>query len=171
MRRIARIAGAVLLACAAVAVTATPASAAGSVNLKVSAEGRAPIVGGEPGAEGRTIGYWGKLSTLSGAPAARYRATCSWLAAHDGWNHDPNKRDNRILCTIVLSFRATGGAAAVGTTVVAQGLMLRPEGKKGLFTRAWERRLPITGATGDYHRAEGEIYAKPNDEIRVEIYA
>src|SRR5829696_115462 len=153
MRPITRVAGAVLLGCAALGVTASPAAAEG-VTLTVQSERRAPIVGGEPGMEGRTIGYWGTFTFPDESPQGdgrgSYRATCSWLASHDGWSEsNPNKRDNRILCTIVLSFRATGGAVdPLGTTLVAQGLMLRPREKHGLFTRPSARRLPITGATG-----------------------
>ena len=61
MRRITRVGGAVLFVSAVIAVSASPAAAVTGIDLTVKSEDRAPIVSGDPGAEGRTIGYWGKF--------------------------------------------------------------------------------------------------------------
>ena len=173
MRRITRVGGAVLFVSAVIAVSASPAAAVTGIDLTVKSEDRAPIVSGDPGAEGRTIGYWGKfVFTLDPQRTGSYRATCSWLAPQEGWTGNSSKRDNRIFCTIVLSFRAIGAAAdPLGTTMVAQGLMLRPKHKDGLFTRPSQRRLPITGATGSYGSTTGVIYAKAVRMIRIDLDA
>jgi hypothetical protein len=172
MRWITRGAGVVLLVSAAAAAAAPPAAGAeGDVTLNVNSERRVPIVGGEPGVEGRTVGYWGKFTfALDTMRTGSYRATCSWLAPQEGWTGNTAKRDNRILCTLVLSFRAIGGAAdPLGTTLIAQGLMLRPKHKEGLFTRASDRRLPITGASGLYKGKQGVVFAQSIETIRIEF--
>jgi hypothetical protein len=165
MRRIERVVGALLLASVAAAASAPGAFAADLSDFEITitpeTEGRAVMVGGPHGHAGRTVGYWGQFS---GDRSGSYRATCVWLA-------DPNAvpRDSRVMCTIVLSFRAGPGGAGTpnGGTLVAQGLMLRPEGKRNLFTRGSRRptpstplprrTLPITGASGYFRGQQGVI--------------
>ena len=165
MRRIERAVCALLLASTAAAATAPGASAADmsdfAITITPHTEGRAVMVGGPHGHAGRTVGYWGQFS---GNRSGSYRATCVWLA-----DPDAVPRDSRLMCTIVLSFRAgPGGAGAPnGGTLVAQGLMLRPMDKGYLFTRGSRRpvpsaplprrTLPITGASGYFRGQQGVI--------------
>ena len=180
MRPIGRVAGAALLAWAAVAVAA-PAAQAQDVpgahfEIHIESQHRAAIVGGEPGHPGRTTGYWG---SFDGDASGSYRATCTWLGeyAPDG---QTSKRDPRLVCTILFSFRAEPGDALVpnGGSLVAQGLMLRPYLRNGLFTRESRRNpnlpkrtLPIIGASGSFRGKQGVIWIKGASMVWVDFGA
>jgi hypothetical protein len=157
MRRIAsRAAGALVLALA-VSAPGT-ASAQQYVTFRPTDEHHAVIRAGRPGEAGRTWGYWGKLTLpASGARWGSYRATCSWLA-DQAWKDHPTRRDNRCLCTVILSFPQDNGS------LVAQGLVRLPRGTDGLFAGASQpggtRRpepLAITGGTGLYESMRGYV--------------
>jgi hypothetical protein len=141
-------------------------------DLKAESEGHAVLAPGGPG-QARMWGYWGKLVKPTVANPhhkwGSYRATCAWLADDAG----PGQRDNRFLCTIVLSHRhGPGGAGAQhGGSLVAQGLVVLPKLSDGLFVRAHEcssartqwlpqcgpRKLAITGGTGEYEGVPGHL--------------
>jgi hypothetical protein len=105
------------------------------------------IKGGEPGKAGRTWAYWGKFT---GSESGSYRATCVWLGDMS-W-------DNRLMCTVLLSFRARPGGVNEpnGGGLVAQGLVSRPHKPDavykpdGLFKHPSKRQLAIMGGTGPY---------------------
>jgi hypothetical protein len=181
MRRTAlRLAGAALLTLVALVGVARGHSLAAvspfPLDLKAKDEGQAVLVAGGPG-QGRVWGYWGKLTKptpadLAGHKWGSYRATCTWLA-DSSWSGDQNKRDNRFLCTIVLSHRHGPGGHGLphGGSLVAQGLVKLPKASDGLFVRAHEcssartrwlaacrpRMLAITGGTGEYEGVEGHV--------------
>jgi hypothetical protein len=123
-------------------------------------EHKAEIAPFDFGVAGRTWGYWGTLVRLNdGVKWGSYRATCVWLAK-SGVAED--KRDNRMVCTIVLT-------AVHGGTLIAQGQLIRPRGDDYLFARASSctsaqrpapaqcrpRSLAITGATYPYESRLG----------------
>jgi hypothetical protein len=168
MRRTAlRVGGAALLALVAMAARwSAPEPAHAAVSYKFMPtpgyQHRAPIKGGEPGTPGRTWGYWGRLDAIPGNPpdiprSGSYRATCVWLADLM-WKSDPKKRDNRMLCTVLLSFHAMPTSSPYvpnGGSVVLQGLVKRPPKKETLFAHPSARLLAITGATGAFKAARG----------------
>jgi hypothetical protein len=170
MRRTAlRVGGAALLALVAMAgrwSAPEPAHAATvSYYFKPTPgyQHRAPIKGGEPGTPGRTWGYWGRLdgiqnkNPLNTPTSGSYRATCVWLADLM-WASDPKKRDNRMLCTVLLSFHALPTSSPYvpnGGSVVLQGLVKRPPKKETLFANPSARLLAITGGTGPFKEARG----------------
>jgi hypothetical protein len=163
--------------CAAlVAVWAMTASASAGtpptlpLTLKPVSERYVKIAAGTPGQAGRVWGFWGKL-TRPPTPSnptgrwGRYRAICSWIA-DSAWASNPTRRDNRFLCTLVLSFRTLAGGDEVphGGTVVAQGLIRLPYPNQGLFADAWRKKgnrappkLPITGATGPFENVQAVV--------------
>jgi hypothetical protein len=75
------------------------------------------------------------------------------------WKTNPGRRDPRLSCTLVLSFRActrTGGAfARNGGTLLLHGLVKRPKKGVGLLTGKSARRLAIAGGTGPFDGALG----------------
>ena len=72
------------------------------------------IVPGPPGQPGRTWGYWG---SFAGWRPGSYRATCAWLA-DPTWGTTHGRRDNRVLCTVLLSF-CSGPVASASRTAAA----------------------------------------------------
>jgi hypothetical protein len=116
---------------------------------------RIVIKDGPPRAAGRSWGFWG---TVEGDRSGSYRATCVWLA-NDHWGPG-DAVDNRMTCTLVLSFRAqqpAGPGIRNGGSLVAQGLINRPPGTSPLFLQASQRRLAITGGTGPFESGRGYI--------------
>jgi hypothetical protein len=170
------VAGAALLASVAAAgASAQPADASTprcplpcSLNLTPGQEGRVAIKGGAPGTPGRMWGYWGKFT---GMETGSYRATCVWLADMS-WGPGV-MRDSRLLCTIVLSFRARSGGVNEpnGGGLVMEGLVRKPPGKDGLFEHPSDRQLAITGATGPYKGMWGHanLRAAPTN-ILIRLY-
>jgi hypothetical protein len=165
VRRIAiGVAGVVLLAIAALAAGLGQAQAQAGISLPLtpSQERSVPLIRGKPGVPGRTWAYWGRF-TSPDTPTTRgesgsYRATCIWLA-NVAWKTNPAKRDPRLSCTLVLSFRActrTGGAfARNGGTLVLHGLVKRPKKGVGLLAGKSPRLLAIAGGTGAFDGALG----------------
>jgi hypothetical protein len=159
MRRTAlSVAGVALLALVAVPGVARGAgSPLTPLNLTPADGHYVEIREGLPGQPGRTTwGYWGKLT--GGPKPGSYRATCVWLVSNN-WSPSTNKRDNRFLCTLVLSFRGgpAGPTPHTADILVALGLA-RPQPKDdGLFSRPSVRRLAITGGTGKYELARGYV--------------
>jgi hypothetical protein len=158
MNRIARVA----LVAACLASAAGASAPATAVSAQFSALGltvpsdrghHTVIVGGEPGQAGRTWGYWG---TFRAWRPGSYRATCSWLA---GQTWGAGGSDSRFLCTLVVTFCAGPGGVGTpnGGTLIAQGLVRKPEVHHNLFERASHRRLALTGGTGMFRGARGSV--------------
>jgi len=146
----------------------------GTLTFKADLEARAPIKGGKPGTPGRTWGYWGRLtSTDSYALSGSYRATCVWLA-NSAWAADPKKRDSRMSCTLVMSFRADSSPPGTpnGGSLVAQGLIRRPKHKDTLFKSGSARQLAIVGGTGRFLGRLGSVdLGGAPDNISVSLVA
>jgi hypothetical protein len=158
---------------------AVSARAAAFPSLKPDQNDKAEIVSRDFGVAGRTWGYWGTLLRwdASATPPnwvkwGSYRATCVWLAK-SGVAED--KRDNRMVCTVVLT-------ALSGGTLIAQGQLIRPRKDGYLFTRASDcssvhppprtscvpRPLAITGATSPYkHRIGDAVDLTTADRITI----
>jgi hypothetical protein len=162
-----RAAGAVLLALPAVAGPPTSAHASATVatvqGLTVQGFGldlthgtghRVQIYPAGPGAwkPGRTLGYWGRFT---GNETGSWRATCIWLADQK-WPNS-KKQDNRLFCTVILSFRAglAGAPDPNASGLVLQGLVKRPPANGVIFEYPSNRQLAITGGTGKYKGAQG----------------
>jgi hypothetical protein len=163
-RQVSRCPGIALLlalTCAAtMAAGAVSARAASGLTLKPDQEGQTEIVQRPFGIAGRTWGFWGTLLRANNSNKwGSYRATCVWLA---NMGASKDKRDNRFVCTVVLT-------ADNGGTLIAQGQLIRPRKNGLLFTRTWEctsarrhappgcgpRSLAITGATTPYRSKLG----------------
>jgi hypothetical protein len=177
MRRTAlRVGGVAFLALVAVAgrwSAAAPAQGATQTYYFQPTSGyqhRAPIKGGEPGTPGRTWGYWGRLTGINGTPmSGSYRATCAWLADLN-WGNRPKQRDSRMLCTVLLSFRAIPASPydPNGGSLVLQGLVKRPPKKETLFANPSKRKLAITGGTGPFNAARGFAdFSKAPTQIKI----
>jgi hypothetical protein len=155
MRRGAIMVAVVTLSCSL--ATAAPAAATTIVlSLQDTAAHRTEIYPRKNGRwiHGRTFGYWGTFTAI-GTPGGSYRATCLWLA-NTKW---PNiaKQDNRLSCTVVISFQ-DGPLSPLNphaSGFVLQGLVKRPVGKEHLFARPSMRQLVVTGGTGWYAGAYG----------------
>jgi hypothetical protein len=145
-----------------------------SLNFTVEHESRAPIKGGASGTPGRIWGYWGRLKVepyyhLSGS----YRATCAWLA-DKAWKADPHRRDNRMSCTVEISFRSvptTVVARRNEGSLIAQGLIKVPPGKDTLFSHGSTRRLAIVGGSGSFVGRRGTIDLGGAPQISVSLVA
>jgi hypothetical protein len=149
------------------------------LTLKAKDEKHAMLAEASPGGA-RMWGYWGKLTkptfhNPAGYDWGSYRATCSWLADPTWGPHPQNHyRDDRLLCTVVLSHRhGPGGKTAPhGGSLIAEGLLKMPKAADGLFVRAHEcssakkarllpscgpRTLAITGGTGVFEGVLGHV--------------
>jgi hypothetical protein len=168
-----RVAGAlVVTVIAASAALSSPAVAAlppvdplAALTLTADHEDRAVLVPGAPGRPDRSVGYWGKLS---GDMPGSYTATCVWLA-DTHWNASSNKQDNRMFCTILLSFRLQhrGPTDPNGGGLVLQGLVKRPPAGHNLFENPSNRQLAIAGGSGPYKQARGFANLKGAPTIMV----
>jgi hypothetical protein len=131
-----------------------------SLNFNVDRQGRTAIKGGQPGTSGRTWGYWGRLTGTDGyGLSGSYRATCVWLA-DKAWKTDPDRRDNRMSCTVEMSFRSvrtTITAVRNSGSLVAQGLVRRPHDKKFLVSEGSPRRIAIVGGDGSFVGRRGTL--------------
>lgn len=127
----------------------------GSLTLHVppTGEHHAVIVPGPPGQPGRSWGYWGRFT---GWRPGSYRATCAWLA-DPTWGTTHGRRDNRVLCTVLLSFCSGPGGLGQpnGGSLVLHGLVTRPGVHENLFEDRSTRRLALIGGTGVFSRATG----------------
>jgi hypothetical protein len=101
-------------------------------------------------------GYWGQIT---GDETGNYRATCVLLGettspvipAFAGRVRAATTPEDRVTCDIVLSF---GGDAVPQGSLIAQGLVKKPNGMDGLFAAPSARLLAITGGTGLKYRAK-----------------
>jgi hypothetical protein len=110
-------------------------------------------------------GYWGKISgqatgIYKGEVAGSYRATCillgqstpsppAALPTYAGRSRSADTTvEDRLACNIVLSF----GENSSGDSLIAQGLVKKPDAGKSLFNVAYtERPLAITGGSGSHY--------------------
>jgi hypothetical protein len=143
-----------------------------SLSFNVDHQGRTAIKGGKPGTAGRTWGYWGRLTGTNGyGLSGSYRATCVWLADKD-WNARPDQRDNRMSCTVEMSFRSvptTVVAKRNGGSLVAQGLIKRPHDKGFLVGEGSPRRIAIVGGSGSFVGRSGSLDLHGTSTIGVSL--
>ncbi|MEN3281869.1 MAG: hypothetical protein V7607_3009 [Solirubrobacteraceae bacterium] len=130
---------------------------ASPLTLTASGADHPPVVPPVVLGSGPIWGYWGKIT---GGDTGSYRATCVLLGAPTS---SANARlptyagrvraadgtaENRLSCHIVLSF---GGEDTQAGTLIAEGLVLKPNANQGLFDLQYVRRLAITGGSGTYY--------------------
>lgn len=157
MRRVA-LAIAFALAGVGVAVAMAASGSAGAptspLTVMASEDNKPPVVLGS----GPMWGYWGKLT---GGDTGSYRATCVLLGAPTANVRVPTYAgsvraaqatgENRLSCSIVLSF---GGDDTNPGSLIAEGLVVRPNANKGLFDVKYGRPLAITGGSGPYYNTK-----------------
>jgi hypothetical protein len=157
---------AVAMAASGPAVGVPPAS---PLTLTASEDNSSPVVLGS----GPIWGYWG---TLTGGDTGSYRATCVLLGAptSSANGHMPTyagrvraadgTAENRLSCHIVLAFG--GDNDTLAGTLIAEGLVLKPNTNQGLFDPEYGRQLPITGGSGTYYiRKQGSASLEGGGKI------
>jgi hypothetical protein len=176
MRRVA-LGLVVVLAGVGVAVAMAASGPAAAVptsplTLTVGGANHPPFVSSLVLGSGPMWGYWGKIT---GDDSGSYRATCVLIGdptppasgqlptyagrvrAADG------TPENRLSCHIVLSF---GGEDTSAGTLIAEGLVLKPNANQGLFDLRYDRRLAITGGSGtNYLRRQGSVSLEGDGKI------
>ncbi len=132
------------------------------LTITASEDNKPPVALGS----GPMWGYWGKIT---GDDTGSYRATCVLLGAPTSPATPPlpafagraraaDTADTRLSCNIVLSF---GGEDTNAGSLIAEGLVLRPNTNKGLFDRQYIRPLAITGGSGpSYNSKQGTAALK-----------
>jgi hypothetical protein len=118
---------------------------------------------------------WGYRGQITGDDTGSYWAICVLLAAptSSANTHMPTyagrvraadgTTENRLSCHIVLGF---GGEDTSARTLIAEGLVLKPNADKSLFDLQYDRPLPITGGSGTYYlRRQGSVTLKGQGEI------
>jgi hypothetical protein len=168
-----RVALGVVVALAGVGVAVTMAASGPAVGvppsspltLTASDDDKPPVALGS----GPIWGYWGRLT---GGDTGSYRATCVLLGAptSSANGHMPTYAgrvraadgtdENRLSCHIVLSF---GGEDSSARTLIAEGLVMKPNANQGLFDVKYDRPLAITGGSGTYYIRRQGSASLPGD--------